>query len=445
MLLHVALALALTSAPGALGEGETESPPWPTILGPAQGRWPEPEATLRWRASLDAASAEARATGRPLLVVLRCLPCKQCSRFDADVLAAEGELDPLLRRFVTVRLTDAAALDLRVFPVEGFQDLDLSWWAWLLAPDLAVYAVFGGRDEVSDETRISVPALAATLRRVLDHHSDPRRSEWALEDPPGLEGDALSPTRLPGHEAWARAVPERDACLHCHQVAEILRQPALDLGTFDKRRDLEVWPLPENVGLELERDHGLRVSAVRRGSPAETAGLRAGDELAAASGRRLFGQTDLRAALHRGPRDAGTLALVWTRAGAVHAGELALADGWRATVLDWRMSVSQGNVGAGPGFFPLAVRAPRRAELGLAPGTLAVEPFFGPDPTSPAWQAGLRGSDVIVAVDGASPDKAGRAFLVWFRQQHEPGDEATFTVVAADGARRDVVVRLGSH
>jgi len=393
-----------------------------------------------WRDDLAAAVDLARAEGRPLLVVLRCPPCKQCSAFDEDVLSGGPALDPLLARFVTVRVTDMSRVDLRVFPVEGFQDLDLSWWAWILAPDLRVIAVFGGRDEVSDTTRISVPALAATLRRVLDDPDAHRIAEGAPERP------ALPPLRaadLPGFAAWS-ASPDREAssCLHCHQVAEILRQPALDAGAFDPRQDLAIWPLPENVGLALDRDHGLRVREVVAGSPAARAGIRAGDELVVAGGRRLYGQTDLRGVLHRGPPAAGCIPVEWAREGVRGRGELAVEPGWRATVLDWRMSVSQGNVGAGPGFFPNPVPAGRRKELGIEPGRLAVAPWFGPHPSSAAWRAGLRAGDAILAVDGIDEERAGRGFLVWFRTRYEPGDEVRFTVTRAPGERREVRVRL---
>ena len=63
-------------------------------------------------------------------------------------------MTPLLRQFVTVRLTDALQLDLDIFRVEGYQDLDLSWWGYFLSPGGRIYGVFGGRDEVSDKTRI---------------------------------------------------------------------------------------------------------------------------------------------------------------------------------------------------------------------------------------------------------------------------------------------------
>ena len=51
---------------------------------------------------------------------MRCLPCKQGDEFEKDVLQGGPDLYPLLRQFATVRLTDAHAIDLRRFPVEGF-------------------------------------------------------------------------------------------------------------------------------------------------------------------------------------------------------------------------------------------------------------------------------------------------------------------------------------
>jgi S1-C subfamily serine protease len=203
-----------------------------------------------------------------------------------------------------------------------------------------------------------------------------------------------------------------------------------------------VWPLPENVGLTVDRDDGLRVTAVKPGSPAEKAGLRAGDELGAAGGRRLFGQADFRGVLHRGPRDAGSVDIAWTREGNVMRGTLQVPDGWRKTILDWRMSVSQGNVGAYPSFFPLAVNPQKREQRNIPPGTMAVEPFMGPKPSGPAYATGVRGNDVITAVGGEKPDITGRAFLVWFKMRYERGDEVTITLKDPQGKERTVTYRL---
>ena len=432
MLAAVLLSSVLTALSPAAGPDDLD---WAEVLGPPRGSWSQPRDEVVWRDDLRAALGEALATDRPLFVTLRCLPCKQCAGFDQEVLEGGPRLTPLLSRFVTVRLTDATQLDLGLLPAEGFQDLDLSWWGWFLSPRGEVYGVFGGRDEVSDATRISPEALANTLERVLDHHHDPRRERWALDGPARADAAPRSPEELPGFRSWqAGNLHEADrSCLHCHQVVEILRQPALDAGTFDRERDLGVWPLPENVGLSVDRDDGLRVTAVEAGSAAAAAGVEVGDELRVAGGRLLFGQADLRGVLHREADPAGTVALRWLRDGEVHAGTLQLEDGWRATVTDWRMSVTQGNVGAHPGFgWPLPRRHPAVPE-----GQMCVEPFLGGAPAGgwPAVNAGLRGSHRIVAVDGQRPDVSGRSFLAWFRKRYEPGDEVELTVLEGDRER----------
>lgn len=422
---------ALSLGSSVLAAGEVD---WNVVLGPAQGEWPEPLGALKWRGDLAEAQEEARRTGRPLLVTARCLPCKQCATIDKQVLEGGPLLTPLLTRFVTVRLTDAFQIDLARLPAAGFQDLDVSWWVYFLSPEGELYGIFGGKDEVSDSTRVSVDAMANTLKRVLDHHSDPRRESWRLDGPAAAEdADFTNARDLDGYVSWKKKTPEAESqgCLHCHQVVEVMRQPAIDAGSFDKENDVDVWPFPENIGVTVDRDDGLLVTEVIEGGAAERLGLRVGDRLAAAGGRRLFGQADLRGVLHREARPSGKIDLRWLRDGQVLSGDLELAAGWRETVLDWRMSISQGNIGANPGFFPL--KASRRKAVD---GGMAISPFFGKDSAkSPAFRAGLRPSHVILAVNGESPNLDGRPFLVWFRLTMPRGEEVALTVLEGDRQR----------
>ncbi len=401
-------------------------PDWDAVLGAPQGEWPSAQESIDWREDLPEALAEARKSNRPLFVTLRCLPCKQCSGFDQAVLDGGQWLDPLLAQFITVRITDAAKIDMARLPVEGFQDLDLSWWGYFLSPRAELYGVFGGRDEVSDTTRISTDALARTLERVLDHHYDPRRAQWGIDRAPvAATTKPFLPRDLPKYEEWYSGHPDAKAqsCLHCHQLREALWHPLDARGEKRKRRLAAVWPLPENVGVRVERDDGLRVTHVEAGSPAAKIGLAPGDRLGAAGGRRLFGQADFRGVLHRKADPSGAIEVHWLRDGKRHRGVLELDVGWRETVLDWRMSISQGNLGADPGFFP-------RKGHPVRAGEMAIVPFFGKDrDRSHAYRAGLRPHHTVVAINGESPDLHGRAFLVWYRLKFDYGDRLTFTVI----------------
>jgi hypothetical protein len=433
--LAIALSLLVFSADAAPGASD-----WREILGPPQGGIPTPDTfAVEWRSDIAAALQEAQRENRPVFATFRCLPCKQCSAFDKDVLEGGPKLTPLLTQFITLRITDANALDLRLFPVADYQDLDISWWGYFLSPQGQIYAIYGGRDHVSDATRISEKSLVATMERVLAHHYDPRRKFWNMDRPaPDLSGKAKPPSTLPGYQTWkakSNKHVHQQTCLHCHQVNDILRTPAVEAGTFDALNDFYTWPLPENVGIQLNRDHGLKVDRVEPNSPAAKTGLRPGDILGAADGQRLFGQTDFRGVLHRGPKGAGSIDLVWSRNNAVMQGTLQVAPGWRQTILDWRMSVSQGVVGAYPGFFPIKTNDGKRRKYGIPEGRMAATPFLGKKLQGPAVAAGLRRDHVITAIDGHQADIAGRAFLIWINQRYSPGDRITFSV--RDSRKRD--------
>jgi len=417
--------------------------PWEEILSSdPQIKLPAPLPEIEWRDKLQPAIELAKRENRPLMVTFRCLPCKQCSDFDQKVLDGGLPLEPLLKQFVTVRITNAEHLYLNLFPSQGYQDFDVSWWCYFLSPKGELYGVYGGKDEVSDKTRISVESLTNTLVRVLKHHYNPQRAEWGIDGPEPDLSKFVPAYKLPGTKSWASERQAHVGCMHCHHVGEVLRQPAIDAGTFDKDRDLRIWPYPENVGIELDRDDGLKVERVEPESPADIAGLEAGDVLGAAEGQRLFGQADFRGVLHRAPTGEATITVHWLRDGEVHQGDLVLSDGWKKTVLDWRMSVSQGNIGAGPTFFPLAANAGERKRLGIPADAMAAKAFMGKKNQGPARQAGLQHNDIVIAVDGKSPNVAGRAFLTWFRMNYDPGDRVTLTV-ARGAAKKQISYVVG--
>ncbi len=55
---------------------------------------------------------QAKQTGKPLLVVLRCVPCEECVKLDDDLVDQDPVLRPLLEQFVCVRQVSTNGLDL---------------------------------------------------------------------------------------------------------------------------------------------------------------------------------------------------------------------------------------------------------------------------------------------------------------------------------------------
>ncbi|MCR9200174.1 MAG: thioredoxin family protein [Planctomycetaceae bacterium] len=413
---------------------EDPAPPrWQKILGPSEGHVP-PAFALRdvvWRKDFAAALKQAKATSKPLLVTWRCLPCEQCAEFDEEILEGSERLDPLLHQFITVRLTNADLLDERYFPYRTHQDLDLSWWAYFLSPDGDLYGVFGGKDEVSENTRISEAAFVNNLRRILDHHYDPRRPQWKIDLPTGhasptsaVPSESNAYRLLKAKQPWLNKPHEQyGSCIHCHQVADMLINESLEAGDFDVKQLTGRWPLPENVGILLDRDDGLLVSKVTAGSPAQAAGVQPGDRLGMAGGVRLFGQADFRGVLHRAGYGDDTIALAWKRGDQILAGNLEVKPGWRETNSSWRKSVYDGVYGPTMGFFPL-----RGPAAGKGKG-LSIRPFMGPQAAKkPVFATGLRPGMEIVAIDGMTKDLPTRELITWFRLNHTAGDVVTYRI-----------------
>ena len=52
---------------------------------------------------LPSAMAEAHRSGKPILVVLRCIPCEECVKLDDELVDTDPVIRPLLEKFVCVR------------------------------------------------------------------------------------------------------------------------------------------------------------------------------------------------------------------------------------------------------------------------------------------------------------------------------------------------------
>lgn len=91
--------------------------------------------------NLPKAFAEARRTGKPIMVVLRCLPCHECVKLDDELVEQDPVIRPLLDKFVCARQVSTNGLDLSVFQY----DTDQSFAVFFLNADKVIYGRFGTR------------------------------------------------------------------------------------------------------------------------------------------------------------------------------------------------------------------------------------------------------------------------------------------------------------
>jgi serine protease Do len=369
------------------------------------------------------AVAQAKATGKPLLVVLRCVPCPPGKTLDVAVMQPDKALEAVEKKFVCVRIIQANRLDLDLFQY----DYDMSWAAMFLNADGTIYGRYGSRDATgpASDGLLSVAAFRRAAERVLQLHAEYPANKAILAAKTGAKSLYQSPTEIPGLTERPREATMRQNCIHCHMVKEHALRAKWEAGKLTKE-DLFVFPQPANIGLTTELDDGLVVKAVAAGSPAASAGLAVGDELVSLGGQPLVSLADIQWALHRAPNE-GAVPVTFRRAGKTVAQSLALPSAWKKADIAWRASSWYG---LRQGFKTEPLSETDKAARGISADSLAlvVKNLFGKSAMT-VQQAGVQKDDVILAVDGQTKAMTESEFLVHLRLTHGPQDSVRFTIL----------------
>ncbi len=298
--------------------------------GAVRGDKAKMEGDARWLYNdVDRGFAEAKRTGKPLIVVLRCIPCLSCVGLDAAVLT-EPALAPLLDQFVCVRLINANAIDLARFQF----DYDLSFSTLFFNADGTLYGRYGSWTHQVDPDHKETIGYRKALEGALALHAGYPANRASLMGKQGGPTPFRTPVEIPelakkyGRELnWGGNVVQ--SCVHCHQVGEAFRGWYREKG--EPVPNERIYPLPaaETIGLSLAPDHAATITAVAPGSIAARAGFRAGDAFVNFAGQPLISVADFSWVLHGAP-ETGALAAVVRRGGSDVPLSLALPAGWRA-------------------------------------------------------------------------------------------------------------------
>jgi hypothetical protein len=379
---------------------------------------------------LPKAWAESKETGKPMIVILRCIPCEECVKLDDDLVDMNPLVRPLLDKFVRVRVVSTNGLDLSLFQY----DYDQSFACFLLNADGTIYGRFGTRSHRTNWLQdVSIEGLQKALEGGLELHTAYPKNKAALAGKRGPEPIVPVPEKFPTLGKYTNQLNYEgnvvQSCIHCHQVGDAMKD------YYRRKREplpedvLFPYPHPKSLGLILDPKERATVKEVTPNTPAAKAGFKPGDVIRAMNGQPLISMADVQWVLHRTPADGGKIDAYVFRDGKAMNLSLVLAKGWRqADDISWRSS-SWGlrRMGtAGMKLDPVEER-PAAAKDGMALSVKHVGMFGGPHGAAKA--AGIQVGDILVSFDGRTDLLRETDVFAYAMREKKPGDSVIVKVL----------------
>jgi hypothetical protein len=380
-----------------------------------------------WQKGFD----EAKRTGKPLMVVLRCIPCLACSALDAKVLLEEPEIKPLLDQYVCVRLSNANAIDLTRFQF----DYDLSMNVLLFNGDGTVYGRYNSWLHQKNAQENATAGFRRALEQGIALHKGYPANRAALAGKQGSPVAYKLPVDMPELSGkykrdldWEGKVVQ--SCVHCHQIGDAFREQVRSKNQPLPLTLIYPYPQPETIGLVLAPDQAAHVESVTPGSVAAKAGFVAGDDLVSLARQPLVSIADVSWVLHHAP-DAGTLPAVVKRGGAEKALSISLPEGWRKNaditrrVGTWPMrAMATGGLKLDPLPDDQAEQRGLKGKLALIVTHLGAQGKHGA-----AKNAGFQKGDVLVEVEGRSQPLTESELIGQILEKQKPGAKVQTVVL----------------
>ncbi len=372
------------------------------------------------------AREDARRENKPLFVTFRCVPCRDCQAFDAEVAQGNDAIAELAReKFIPVRQVEMEGVDLSQFQF----DYDLNWAAMFINADGTVYARYGTQSAEGPDAYNSIEGLKNTMLRVLELHAQYPGNADELRGKRGEDKPYETAMEMPGLRNRERyqAATTRENCIHCHNIHDAENQAAFEAGDFNRDRFWR-YPLPESIGLTIDPVSGVKIDAVQDDSSASAAGLTAGDTVTHLNGQRIVSIADMQWVLDDLPNADTEVTVTTTDSGET---TLHLTAGWKEHDFSWR-----GSMWSMPPRFNVwtpTLAPEKQKELGIPAEETPLEVRWinvNEPGGKAARDSGLREGDIIVAVDGnrlsgMTPPQ----FAMFLKLNYQPGDKLPLTVL----------------
>lgn len=399
------------------------------------------ESGTRWKYNnLEEGLREARESGKPLLVTLRCVPCLACAGIDTEVLLEGDGLASLLDQFVCVRLIHANSLDLSLLQF----DFDLSWSAIFFNGDGTIYGRFGSWEHQRNPQDHSTQSFEKSIRKALEIHRAYPANKSGLAGKQSQRMPWKTPAEMPQLKrqyspqlSWDTRLVQ--SCIHCHQIGDALRSNYRESTGTIPAKWIFPYPEPSSIGLALMANSAARVGSVQSGSPAEKSGVCAGDELIEVNDQPIISAADLSWILHQ--MDGQTkLDVTLVRDGSLRELEIQLDEHWKSrSDISRRVGTWQMRALALGGMQLNELDANERTKLKIPYDGMALYANhvgqYGEHAV--AKNAGFLQGDVIIRIANIQSRMSESALIGSILQRFKPGHELQATILR-DGKSQEL-------
>ncbi len=348
---------------------------------------------------------EAKLTNKPIMVVLRCVPCEECVKLDDELVEKDSVIKPLLEKFVRVRIVGTNGLDLSLFQF----DYDQSFAILFFNSDGTIYGRYGTRSHRTEWVDdVSIKGLGSAMQAVLKLHEGFPANRNVFKNKKGSPFAFSTPEQFPLLKTKYTSQLDYDgkvvqSCIHCHQIGDAIKQNSRTGDSKISEELLFPYPHPKALGFVFDPSSSSVLLEVKAKSIAEISGFKSGDEIVSFNNQPIISIADVQWVLNSIPAKGGELSAVVLRNGENVFLKLSLSEAWRRLDdISWRSS-SWGIRRMVLGGMVLENVSPDDLKpFGNSKMALRVKHVGQFGPHAAAHKAGVTKGDILVEFDGKS-------------------------------------------
>jgi len=291
---------------------------------------------------LEKGIKQAAAENKPLMVVLRCLPCEECVKLDDELVESDPRVKPLLDQFVRVRIVGTNGLDLSLFQF----DYDQSFAVFFLNADKTIYCRYGTRSHRTNwSDDVSIEGLGKAMEGVLELHKQFPSNRDLLKAKTGFRPLFPTPEQFPLLKDKYSSRIEYEgkvvqSCIHCHQIGDAIRQETrrnMKNGFPDEV--LFPYPHPKTFGIIIDPSSSGIIKEIVASSLADKAGFKKSDKILRMNSQPILSIADVQWVLNSISGRGGKVEFILGRGKENIALSMELENGWRVQEdISWRVS-----------------------------------------------------------------------------------------------------------